>query len=288
MSIFRKEGLRIASLQTRIQQGEKEDNWRRAVTLFEQAMAHAPRLVVFPEAFVSGVNFIILRQMAEPLPDGETCGRLRELARQRSVHLVAGILEEGEDGRIYDSAVVVDPQGEVLGTYRRRFLWVGERNYVAAGREPLVVETELGRIGLLVGYDICFPEACSEFLRGDVDIAACPASVFAMLSFNAERLALSRAMDHHCYFVYANAVGFHQFANMTYTGRSGVFADPYFLQIQMNRPQGDGLGCLARAEAAEEILVADLHLEELASARRNKLPFKGDAAFTLITESMQC
>lgn len=274
--------MRVALVQSRISPGEKEDNWRGALPLFEQAMARHPQVIVFPEAFLSGVNFIVLRQMAEPVPDGPACRALQELAQRHAVHLVAGILELGEDGKVYDTAVLFDPNGQLLARYRRRFLWRGERNYVSAGDTPVIVDTAVGRIGLLIGYDICFPEACATFLRADVDIAVCCASVFSQLNFNAERLALSRAMDHHCYFVYANAIGFHQFANMAYTGGSGIFADPYFLQVQLSQPRRDDLGCLAKCGTGEEWLTADLHITELAAARTSRLPFKGDENFTVI------
>lgn len=270
----------VAILQTHIEQGEKERNWTSAMLLLEEALRQGPRLVVFPEAFVSGVNFIILRQMAEPLP-GPTSDKLSELALRHSLHVVAGILEQGEHNKIYDSSVVIDATGSIVAKYRRRFLWTGERNYVSAGDQAVVVDTVLGRIGLLIGYDLCFPEACSSFLQSDVDIAVCIGSVFERLNFNAPRIALARAIDHHCYFLYANAVGFHQFANMRYTGRSGVFADPYFLQIQMAVAQHDGLGCLTQAGSDRACITAELGIEDLANARRAKLPFKADARFTI-------
>lgn len=281
MTVFRRQSLRAAVIQSRIQQGEKDENWRHALELLQRAMEHRPQLVVLPEAFATGVNFIILKQMAEPIPDGPTCSRLRQLAADLGIHLIAGVLELGDDGHVFDSAVLFDPAGELLGRYRRRFLWVGERNYVAAGAAPLVVDSELGRIGFLVGYDLCFPEACSHFLHQDVDIAVCPASVFERLNFNARHLALARAMDHHCYFLFANAVGFHQFANMTYDGHSGIFADPYFLQIQLAEAAEPGLGRLAEVGPGEGFAVADLHLQDLAQAKRKKLPFRGDAQHTL-------
>jgi predicted amidohydrolase len=280
LSIFTKEGIPVAVLQTCIEQGEKERNWKSATQLLDQALEHGPKLVVFPEAFVSGVNFIILRQMAEQVP-GPTSERLSELAVRHSLHIVAGILEQGENRKIYDSAVIIDPSGAIVAKYRRRFLWTGERNYVTAGDCAVTAETALGRIGLLIGYDLFFPDACASFLQSDVDIAVCPASVFERLNFSAPRLALARAIDHHCYFLYGNAVGFHQFANMRYTGRSAVFADPYFLQIQMAASQHESLGCLAHAEGQPGYVKADLCLEELATARRAKLPFKGDAIFSL-------
>jgi len=274
----------VAVLQTRIEQGEKERNWSHALQLLEQAISSGPKLIVLPEAFVSGVNFIILRQMAEPIP-GPTVDRLSEVAARHSVYIVAGVLEQGRDGKIYDSSVAIGPGGELLGTYRRRFLWTGERNYIAPGEGEVTIATPIGRLGLLVGYDLSFPEACSSFLQADVDIAVCSASVFERLNFNARRLALARAMDHHCYFLYANAVGFHQFANMRYTGQSAICADPYFLQIQTSAAQHDALGYMAQASAEPEALIAELYLEDLRAARRAKLPFKADASFTLQGES---
>ena len=273
--------VKVGLLQTHIDQGEKDANWSGMMRLFERLLAEEPQIVVLPEAFVSGVNFIILRQMAERIPDGPTCQRLRKLAAGHRVQLVAGVLEEGEDGRIYDSAVVIGPDGELLARYRRRFRWIGERNYISAGTEPVVVETPLGRLGLLVGYDLCFPEACAGFLAADVDIAVCVASVFERLAFNTSRLAPARAMDHHCYFLYANAVGFHQFANMRYPGRSSIHADPYYLQVQRGQACRDDLGTLAQADREPCFLTADLHIEALARARASRLPFKGDAPAAL-------
>jgi predicted amidohydrolase len=280
MSLFQREGLKVCLIQTVIQQGQKEENWARALALFDRAIAEAPRLVVFPEAFASGVNFIILRQMAEPVPDGPTFRRLEAMARRAGVFICAGILELGADDRVYDSAVLVGPDGSLLATYRRRFLWVGERNYVTPGRGPAIVATDIGVIGLILGYDICFPPACDAALARDVDVIICPASVFRPLSHNAEALAAARAMDHHCYFLYANAVGFHQFANMHYGGNSAIYADPYFLQVQLGEPYREGLGRVAQAGSGEAVVAGELYLQELAKARKSKLPFKGDALYT--------
>jgi deaminated glutathione amidase len=280
LSIFTKEGIPVAVLQTSIEQGAKERNWTNALQLLEQTLEHGPKLVVFPEAFVSGVNFIILRQMAEPVP-GPTSDKLSELAQRHSLHIVAGILEQGEDRKIYDSAIIVAPDGSLVAKYRRRYLWTGERNYITAGNQAVTADTALGRIGLLIGYDLCFPDACASFQQSDVDMIVCPASVFERLNFSAPKLALARAIDHHCYFLYSNAIGFHQFANMRYTGRSAIFADPYFLQIQMGAPQDESLGCLAQADDQPGYVKSKLCLEELAAARRTKLPFKADAAFSL-------
>ncbi|MGH3900176.1 MAG: carbon-nitrogen hydrolase family protein [Pseudonocardiaceae bacterium] len=283
MPTLRRDGITAVIVQSRIDQGERDNNWNGARTLLTSIQQEpAPGLIVFPEAFSSGVNFIILRQMAEPIPDGPTTTALANLARETGAHIVAGVLEDGGDRKVYDSALVLDPAGELIGLYRRRFMWVGERNYVTAGDRPVVVATALGRIGLIVGYDLCFPEATASFLTDEVDVIACPASVFAQLNYNAVRLARTRAMDSHCYFLYANAVGFHQFANMAYTGGSGIFVDPYFLQVQLGAAIDPELGTVSATDGEPAVVTGLLHLDDLRAARLpTRLPFRGDAAYCL-------
>jgi predicted amidohydrolase len=285
MSIFKDRVLSVSVIQMVIKQGEVADNWERAEALLDRSAADRPALVVLPEAFATGVNFIILRQMAEPIPDGPNFRRLARLAADYRIHLCAGLLELGDDGAIYDVAVLVDPEGALTAHYRRRFLWVGERSYVRPGAEPLTVTTSIGRVALIVGYDLCFPEACGSALNEEVDLIACPASVFRPLSYSTERLAAARAMDHHCYFLYANALGFHQFANMHYGGRSGIFGDPYFLQIQLDVLSDDDPGRIASCGDEEGVISGKLRLGDLARAQAGKLPFRGDARFTLDPES---
>jgi predicted amidohydrolase len=281
------EVLRALVIQTVIKQGEKEDNWARAEALLERAAASRPGLVVLPEAFASGVNFVILRSMAEPIPDGPTFQRLARLAARHGTHICAGILELGEAGEVFDTAVLVGRDGSLLGAYRRRFLWVGERNYIRAGGGPVVIPTEFGRVTMIVGYDLCFSQATDHALVADVDLILCPASVFRPLSHSAERLAAARAMDHHCYVLYANALGFHQFANMHYGGRSAILGDPYFLQVQAGEEYRSDLGVLAAADQEETVIAAELRIGALARARARKLPFKGDALFALASQPMR-
>jgi predicted amidohydrolase len=279
--VFKKKTTAVSLIQTTIKQGEKEANWDGAMALFDQAMAAAPRLVVFPEAFVTGINFIILRQMAEPVPGGDILSRLQALAKQHRIHIAAGILELGEDDRISDCAVLIDHQGALVAKYRRRFRWVGECNYISPGDAPVVVDTDLGRIALLLGYDLCFPEACEGFMACDVDLIVAPSGVFAELNHNTTHLAMARAMEHHCFVAYANALGFHQFANMHYTGGSALCADPYFLQTQMKLDMKTNSAVLASAAREPAVVSAGLPIDDLRAARKKKLPFKGDAARVL-------
>lgn len=273
----RQDAVVAAVLQPRVELGDEAGNWARADALLAQVGARQIDLLVLPEAFASGICFPRLREQAEPIPDGPTCRRLGRLARERGVHIVAGVLEAAEADRVYDSAVVYDPAGRLRGRYRRRHLWIGERGLISPGEAPLVLDTEIGRLGILVGYDLAFPRASETFLLAEVDLIVCPALAFEQINFNLSRQALLRAMDHHCFAIYANAVGVHFAVAMRYTGGSGVYADPYFLQVQRGERRREDLGCLARAGEAEAALVTSLPVHELGLARDRLMTFKDEA-----------
>ena len=84
-------------------------------------------LMVLPELFASGYQFVSkeeVRALAEPVPEGPTTQRLTELARERSMYLVAGLPERDRD-TVYNSAVLVGPTG-FLGVYRKAHLYYEE------------------------------------------------------------------------------------------------------------------------------------------------------------------
>nr|VFJ46045.1 MAG: Predicted amidohydrolase [Candidatus Kentron sp. DK] len=275
MSLFVKSSVRVAAIQSLILQGERDRNIRNAMALFDDAMRQKPRLVCFTQAFATGVNFIILNKMAEPVPDGAITQLLMEKAAANQVHIAAGILEKGDDGKVYDAAVLIGPDGALLGKYRRWMRWGGELNYISPGTPRDGIDTEIGKIGLLVGYDVCFPEAAQHYFRQRVDIIIYSASVFRDLRYNVRHLCGARAMDNHCHVVFAGAIGEHQFANMHYMGGTCICGDPYFEVQKLKKAEENAMEVLASAGSGEDFIVADIHVSELAKVR-DKLPFLDD------------
>ncbi len=275
MGFFVRDSVRVAVVQSRILQGEKDLNLQSAWALFDRALAEEPQLVCLTEAFASGVNFIILRQMAEPIPGGRVFGLLAERARGAGVHVAAGILELGDDGHVYDSAVLIGPDGALLAKYRRWMRWEGETNYVSQGVPMDAVVTPFGKVGLTVGYDLFFPRAFEHYFLQETDLVVCCGSIFEELGYDARHLCAARAMECHGYLALAGAVGEHQFANMHYTGGSRITVDPYFLLKQLKEQPRPGCEVLAQMDGGEGVIAADLYLDDLHKARK-KLPFRGD------------
>ena len=126
-----------------------------------QAAEPYGRLVVFPECATTGY-FVGGRapELAEPA-GGPTNARLARLARTLGTHLAVGVLEaDGDD--VYDALTLFSPTTGLLASYRKVHLFAGEKAVFAVGNEPCLVDTDFGRVGLTICYDLMFP----EYIRG--------------------------------------------------------------------------------------------------------------------------
>ncbi|WP_051386687.1 nitrilase-related carbon-nitrogen hydrolase [Bradyrhizobium sp. ARR65] len=129
-------------------------------------------LVVFPELAITGLADPA--KSAQPVP-GPATEQLKELAAQLDVYLVCGLAELA-DGVVYNSACLIAPDG-TLAVYRKIHLTSAERRWASPGSGWSVVDTPMGRIGLLIGHDASFPEAGRVLALRGCDIIVCPAAI---------------------------------------------------------------------------------------------------------------
>ncbi|GAA4617514.1 nitrilase family protein [Actinoallomurus liliacearum] len=165
---------RVAVIQFDPQVGleNRAANSERALALAARAADDGATLIVLPELATTGYSFRDRAEAydhAESVPDGETVRAWESFARQRGVYLVGGLAER--DGvRLYDTAVLVGPDGYV-GRYRKAHLWNREKLWFTPGDLGFpVFETRIGRIGLLVCWDIWFPEVPRLLAQQGADI----------------------------------------------------------------------------------------------------------------------
>jgi predicted amidohydrolase len=161
--------IRVACHQLAPVVGELDANRARALAAIDAAADVGAHVVVLPELVSSGYVFrdaAEARALAEPA-DGPTLGGWAERAAARGLVVAGGFPELGADGSLYNSAALVDADG-VRAVYRKAHLWDREKLVFNAGSEPpAVLDTPHGRIGLMVCYDLEFPEwTRSAALRG--------------------------------------------------------------------------------------------------------------------------
>jgi deaminated glutathione amidase len=135
-------------------------NLHRVHDTLREAAAGGAELAVLPEATM--IRFgADLRAAAEPL-DGPFCSGLAETAKEAGVALVAGVFEPAPDGRVYNTAVVIDRDGALVASYRKLHLFDAfdqrESDLVAPGSSVVVASLAGTGVGLEICYDIRFPE----------------------------------------------------------------------------------------------------------------------------------
>jgi predicted amidohydrolase len=146
------------------------------VAAVREATGRGARLVVLPELAVCGYVFrdaAEARAAAQDL-DGPTVTLLRELSRELGCVLVCGFAERGADGAVHNSAVLVE-DGEVRLRYRKVHLWDRESElFVPGDAPPPVVDTAVGRVAVMVCYDLEFPEWVRLAAQAGAEIVAVP------------------------------------------------------------------------------------------------------------------
>jgi predicted amidohydrolase len=140
--------------------GDLHGNRARTLAALDAAGAARAQVVVLPELAASGYVFrdaAEARTLAEP-PDGPTVSAWAERAAAHDLVVVGGFAEDGGDGRLHNSAAIVDASG-LLAVYRKVHLWDRESLVFTPGDDPpAVLDTAHGRIGAMVCYDLEFPE----------------------------------------------------------------------------------------------------------------------------------
>ncbi len=168
--------VRVACAQIEPILGDVPGNRERTAAAIARAAEAGADLVVLPELVTSGYVFHHpeeARDAAEPL-DGPSLAGWRAAAERHGLLVAGGFCELGEDGRLYNSAALVGPEG-VLAHYRKVHLWDREPEVFTPGSAPPpVVETEHGRLGLMVCYDLEFPEWVREAALAGADLLCLP------------------------------------------------------------------------------------------------------------------
>jgi predicted amidohydrolase len=190
--------------------------------------ATGAELVVLPESattgFTPGIPTEQLWELVSDLP-GPVIEPLRDVAAELGVHLVAGTYERGPSPEVvYNSSVLLDPRGELLGVYRKTHPFCSEAvsggGWVTPGDTVTVCDTELGRIGMIICFDGDYPELSRIQAVQGAEVICRPSALLRSADIW-ELTSRARAYDNHVFVIGANAVGADP-AGVLYFGNSHV------------------------------------------------------------------
>jgi predicted amidohydrolase len=216
-------GLVVAVAQLRPVAGDKSRNLEQAGRAMADAASRGASAIVFPELFLTGYGFWDgVHDLAEEA-HGPAIGRLMELAGRHRLVTVCGFPERLDDKRVANSACVIDSDGTLVGVHRKVHLFRGEADLFTAGNALATFETSLGRIGVLICYDLEFPEAARVLALGGARILFVPTASMDPYRDYQRSYAKARAMENGVYLALVNNIG--EDDRYTYFGES-LIVDP--------------------------------------------------------------
>jgi nitrilase len=220
-----------------------EDN----LVAIDAAMARAAEtgadLIITPEMSTTGYNVTDGYASGAQANAGPITQRLAEACRQHDLALIYGYPEKA-DGTLYNTAAVLDANGTELARYRKTHLFGSfeKRHFTPANDLVLQFDFDGIRCGIVVCYDVEFPEVVRAHADAGTQLLIVPTALMTPFDFVADSVVPVRAWENEICVIYANRCGVE--GDLTYVGRSCAIAS-------------DGAE-LTRAGRGEELLVADI------------------------------
>lgn len=195
----------IRLFQATCRDGDTAFNLDKALSAIA-ASAGQTDLLVFPETFIHGLpNPDNVAQLAEAV-DGASITAIQAAAKQAGVSVAIGFAEV-EHGRFFNSAVLINADGEVLLKYRKSHLYLSDQGVFERGGQFPVCEWNGIRLGLLICFDIEFPEAARALARNGAELIVVLDGNMQPYGHVHRQMIPVRAMENQLAIVMCNRVG---------------------------------------------------------------------------------
>ena len=240
--------IKAYSLQINLKLGDIEENLKKIRGYISQLDDNS--LFVLPEMFSSGFDNENLKIHSKKTPKIQN--ELKKLSREKNLTVV-GTLPEYTKGKIFNRAFIID-NGELIYKQSKIKLFKpnGEDKYFSAGRRLKVVETSKGRIGILICFELRFPELAYKLRKEDVEIIVVSAQWGKSRKEHFEILSRARAIEEQAFLISSDTVG--KIGDLEMAGSSGIYS-----------PWGE---IIDFADNEEKLLSGELNIKDVYLVRR--------------------
>ena len=240
----------------------KEKNIKTARLMIEESISKNADFIILPEMFncpYSNDKFI---EYGEKEKSSETLSEISKLAKSNNVYILAGSIPEIEEDKLYNTSYLFDRQGNVIAKHRKMHLFdidvkrkitFKESDVLTAGNDFTIADTEFGKVGIGICYDIRFPELAKIMVENGALILIYPGA-FNMTTGPAhwELLFRSRAMDNQAFCIGVapalnNDASYHSYGHSIITN-----------------PWGE---VIAQASEKESLIISEIDLSEIKKVR---------------------
>jgi 5-aminopentanamidase len=224
----------------------------------EMSRKAALDIAVFPELATTGYFLRKKwRTLAEEIP-GETTDELSKIASENGFYLICGVDEkDSKTDEVFDSAVLLDQNGRLQGTYRKVHLWDEEKKYFERGKNFPVFDTRFCKIGIGICYDLEFPESARTMARNGAELLLFPSAEINPMSAQIDSYLLSRSAENCVMVGFSNRIG-RETPKVSFFGHSQIISPD--AKIELIKKGGN-------------FVARELDIGILASMRKKLLPY---------------
>mgnify|MGYP005844336305 CR=1 FL=1 len=212
----------VAIVQMKPRLGEPEENLVKMSEMISKiASQQRVDLIVFPELITSGYELgVRFTEVAQRVP-GPTINLIAQRANDYGIYVAFGMAtKEKVESVLYNSAILVGPDGDLVEVYNKIHLRGEERMAFREGFRLPVAETDIGNIGLMIGYDLAYPEVARSLALEGADILCCMANWEAAHIDEWKTYIRARAYENSIFVAGVNRVG--EDVTLTFGGESMV------------------------------------------------------------------
>src|SRR5712692_6588486 len=252
----------VATVQMKPTLGDSENNLVKMSDLVSKIVSQQKvDLIVFPELITSGYELgRRCSELAQRVP-GPAINLMAQRAADAGVYIAFGMVtKEKLESILYNSAALVGPEGELLGKYHKVHLRAEERMAFRDGFKIPIIDTgEIGKIGLMLGWDLAFPEVARSMTLDGAELLCVMANWETNYMDEWKTYVRARAYENAIFVAAANRVG--EDVTMKFGGesmivgpRGRVYAS---LETEVPAPKTDGKAQPASTPAAQPVAVAE-------------------------------
>ena len=240
----------------------KEKNMKTARLMIEESISKNADFIILPEMFncpYSNDKFI---EYGEKEKSSETLSEISKLAKSNNAYILAGSIPEIEEDKLYNTSYLFDRQGNVIAKHRKMHLFdidvkgkitFKESDVLTAGNDFTIADTEFGKVGIGICYDIRFPELAKIMVENGALILIYPGALNMTTGpAHWELLFRSRAMDNQTFCIGVapalnNDASYHSYGHSIITN-----------------PWGE---VIAQASEKESLIISEIDLSEIKKVR---------------------
>lgn len=202
----------VACVQMQPKLGDIHYNLSRMNWFVEEIMSAKPQteLIVFPELITSGYECgNEFQNLSETVENGASIQQISALALKHKVHIVFGFPQRDSNSNdvLYNSAVLIGPEGQTIGVFQKVHLFDTEKNYFRPGSSYPLFETKIGKIGIMICWDTAFPEVARIYALKGAELLIIPTNWEKPYTDDWVLSTSARALDNCIYIASANRVG---------------------------------------------------------------------------------